>query len=205
MNNHVVRLVAATGLIAGLAVAPVGAQTAPASNVAARGTELGASIGSTSTSSETAPLLAGTADWSLTRWVRIEARGGWFARGTDASGVSADLGAHVNAFATRQATPYFGAAFGLYRAMIGSPATGVSSFYRTRMAEQSAIGPWQFTDPAWRFSAGVDIVARRHISVRPEASVMLVHGHGATDTLTLLEVRIGYKFEDHPVTPSTGR
>ena len=149
-------------------------------------------------------MLAGTVDWGLTRWVRLEARGGWFARGTDASGVSADLGAHVNAFATRQATPYVGAAFGLFRAMIRPSATNVGTFYRTRLLDQGA-GPWVFTDPAWRLSAGVDIVAHRHISIRPEASVMLVHGHGATDTLTLLEVRIGYKFEDHPVTPSTGR
>jgi hypothetical protein len=59
-----------------------------------------------------------------------------------------------------------------------------------------------FTDPAWRISAGVDFVRHRNISIRPEASVVLVHRNGATDTITSIGVRLGYVFEDHPVTPS---
>jgi hypothetical protein len=46
------------------------------------------------------------------------------------------------------------------------------------------------------------VIRHRNISIRPEASVILVHRNGATETITTVGVRLGYVFEDHPVTPS---
>jgi len=59
-----------------------------------------------------------------------------------------------------------------------------------------------FTDPAWRMAAGVDIIRRRNLSIRPEASMTLVDRNGATDTIATFGIRLGWIFEDHPVTPS---
>jgi hypothetical protein len=204
MTNHLPRLIAPAALMVGLTTASLHAQTPAQSNIAGRGTELGGSIAAAVTSSETAPVVAGDAGWSMTRWITFQARGAWFARGDNTTGVGADVGALLNVVARRPVTPYVGVAFGLYRATIMAPAAGLSEFYRTRMADMggAVTRSRTFTDPAWRFTAGVDVLRHRNISIRPEASVTLVHGRGATDTITMVGVRLGYVFEDHPVTPS---
>jgi len=204
MTNRLTRLIAPAALILGVTAASLHAQTPPESNFAGRGTELGGSISAAFTSSDTAPVVAGTAGWSITRWVTVEARGALYARADDTNGIGADVGALFNLIARRPIRPYLGLGFGLYSATIGTSATDVSHFYRMRMLEtQGGTGTSQtFTDPAWRFSAGVDVIRHRNISIRPEGSVVLVHRNGATDTITTIGVRVGYVFEDHPVTPS---
>jgi hypothetical protein len=204
MTTHLSRLIAPAAFMVGLTAASLHAQEPAQSNIAGHGTELGGSIGAAVTSSETAPVVAGDAGWSITRWVTLQAQGAWFARGDNTKGVGADVGALVNIVARRPVTPYVGLAFGLYRATITAPAMGLSDFYRTRMDHmgRTVTSSGRFTDPAWRFSAGVDVIRHRNVSIRPEASVILVHGHGASDTITTVGVRLGYVFEDHPVTPS---
>lgn len=202
MTNRLGRLISPAALMVGLAAASLHAQTPTQSNVAARGTELGGSLAAAITSSDTAPAVAGAAGWRLTRWATVEARGAWFARGDNAQGVGADVGALVNVVARRPVTPYVGVAFGLYRQTVDVPDATVSNFYRKRMGGSVVPGSQTFTDPAWRFTAGVDVIRHRNISIRPEASVILVHGAGATDTITTVGVRLGYVFEDHPVTPA---
>jgi hypothetical protein len=203
MRKYLGRVIASAVFIVGVPATSLQAQVAAEPN-AGRATELGGAIAAAVTSSETAPAVAGAVDWSLTRWIAIEARGSWFARGHDANGVGADVGALINLVARRPVTPYVSVAFGLYRENIDMPAAEVSPFYRARMSDgQDGVGNGRtFTDPAWRVGAGVNIIARRHISLRPEASVILVHRNGATDTITTVGIRLGYLFEDHPVTPS---
>jgi hypothetical protein len=148
-------------------------------------------------------VVTGTADWRLTRWVTIEAARGWFARGAGIDAVGADIGALVNITPKRRTTPYVGLAFGLHRSTIDPAATDVPAFYAGRM-HRTAMGPAAprtFTDPAWRFSAGVDFIRHRNISVRPEASVVLVQRNRATDTIAVVAVRLGFAFEDRAVTP----
>jgi hypothetical protein len=190
-------------LLVSLTAASAAAQTPAQLNPVGRGTELGGSVGAAHTGSDTALVLTGTADWRITRWVTIEAAGGWFARGADMNGISADVGALVNVVPKRRTTPYVGLAFGLYRTMIEPGATDVPAFYGRRMHRNAtgAAAPRTFTDPAWRLSAGVDFIRHRNISVRPEASVVLVHRNRATDTIAIVAVRLGFAFEDHPVTP----
>jgi Outer membrane protein beta-barrel domain len=203
MRKYLGRVIASAVFIVGVPATSLHAQV-PVEPNAGRATELGGAVAAAVTSSETAPAVAGTVDWSLTRWIAIEARGSWFARGHAANGVGADVGALINLVAKRPVTPYVNLAFGLYRENIDMPAAEVSPFYRARMNEgQDGVGTGRtFTDPAWRVGAGVDIISHRHISIRPEASVILVHRQGATDTITTVGIRLGYRFEDHPVTPS---
>lgn len=186
-------------LIVSLTAASAAAQTPSQLNPAGRGTELGGSIGTAHSASDTALVLIGTADWRVTRWVTIEAAGGWFARGAEMNGISADIGALVNVVPKRRTTPYVGLAFGLHRTIIDPGAPDVPAFYARRMhgGMTGRAGPRTFTDPAWRLSAGVDFVRHRNISVRPEASVVLVHRHGATDAISIFAVRLGFAFEDH--------
>lgn len=180
------------------------AQNPPAGPRAERSTELGIFAGAAATSLRTGAAIAGTADWQLTRWIGVEARGSWFERGSGSDAFGADVGALVNVVPRQDVAPYVGLAVGLYRAMFDSPTSPMSNFYRRRMSP--AIEPRRtgltFTDPALRITAGVNILTRRHVTVRPEASALIVRHAGHGDTLAIFGVRIGYRFEDRPITPS---
>lgn len=201
MTNRFRPSIALSAVMTVLTAAWAGAQTPPELG---RGTELGGWFSAANTSTETAPALGGTVGWGMSLWVTIEARAAWFAGGTNTNGFGGDVGARVNLVQRRQTTPYIGAGFGLYLETGDAPAAEVSRFYRTRMHERAGMPPtsWTFTDPAWRVSAGVDIIRHRNISIRPEASVILVHRNGMTQTIPVIGMRLGYIFEDHPVTPS---
>jgi hypothetical protein len=189
------------GLVLALA-APAGAQNSRAPS-GEHGTELGGLVAAGTTSTHTGPALGGTAGWRLNGWVTAEARGMWLARGSGADAFEADLGALVNVAPGRVVAPYVGAAFGLYRAAFDSAASTMSGFYRRRLGSTSgAARGSSFTDPALRLSAGVDLLAGRRLTIRPEASALLVRRDGHGEAVGLFGVRLGYRFEEHPVTPT---
>jgi hypothetical protein len=132
-----------------------------------------------------------------------EARGTWLARGTDASAFEADLGVSMSVVDRRRATPFVGAGFGLYRAAFDSPSATMSGFYRRRLGagELGMASDRTFTDPVFRLSAGVEMFLHGRFSVRPEASALFVRRDGRGETVGLVALRIGYRFEDRPVTP----
>jgi hypothetical protein len=191
---HILRLVA---LIC-LSAASAQAQTSRTANPWAHGTELAILVGGATTPSTTGPMIAGTAAWEVTRWVAIEGRGSWFDRGSDATAFAADLSALVNLIAKRPVTPFLGAGFGLYRASFSGAAPAMSDFYRARMTSSRAS---VFTDPAVRFTAGVDVIARRYWTLRPEVSVLTVRSGGHGEWVVTGGVSVGYRFEDHRITP----
>jgi hypothetical protein len=172
------------------------AQTAPP-NQWAHGTELSVFVGGATTG----PMVAGSVGWEVTRWIAIEGRGSWFDRGDDARGFGADLGALVNLVAKRPVTPFLGVGFGLYRASFGGASPAMTDFYRTRMRSRRFAGSHVFTDPALRLTAGVDIIARRHWALRPDVSLVDVRADGHGETLWAAGISVGYRFEDHPITP----
>lgn len=189
------------GLCLALA-APAGAQNSRAPS-GERGTELGALVGAGTTSTYTGAALGGTAGWRINQWVTAEARGAWLARGSGADAFEADLGALVNVVPGRAVAPYVGAAFGLYRAAFDSATSPMSNFYRHRLVSGTgAARGTSFTDPAFRVAAGVDLLTHRRLTIRPEASALLVRRDGQGETVGLFSVRIGYRFEEHPVTPA---
>ena len=208
MSSHFARLVILPLAAFALAAAPVRAQEALGGNEWAHSTELGAAIGGATGGTgggHAGAILGGTAAWQVSRWVAVEGRGGWFDRGTGASGFAADLSALVGFVPKQRVTPYASAGFGLYRASFDSSNAPMSTFYRRRLsASGAALGAGAtFTDPAFRFGAGVDLIARRNVSFRPEASVLLVRRDGTTETIGTVGLRIAYRFEAHPVTPAT--
>jgi hypothetical protein len=93
-------------------------------------------------------------------------------------------------------TPYVGASLGLYRAMFDSSSMPMPSFYRFRVITDRRTERLIFTDPAFRMTAGVEIVNRRRITVRPEASSMIMWRDGRSEAITMIGVRFGYRFED---------
>lgn len=167
-----------------------------------RGTELDGLVGAGATSTHTGPLVAGVAGWRLASWARAEARGAWLARGTGADAFAADLGAAINMATVGAAAPYVSAGMGLYRASFDADSAPMSTFYRRRLSAATVGGQSQsFTDPAFRVSAGVDWRLSGRLSVRPEVSALFVRRDGRGETLGLVGVRIGYRFEDRVVTP----
>jgi hypothetical protein len=135
----------------------------------------------------------------LNRWTTLEARGTWLAPTGGADGFSADLGALFNVVARRTLTPFVGAGFGMYRAGFDATARRMPAFYRHRVPDAARNEPLAFTDPAFRLAAGVDIVTRRSLSIRPEASSVIVWRDGRSDAIALAGIRFGYRFEDKTV------
>ena len=206
MTPHIGRVFVIVAMLAVAVASRAGAQAPPPrTNQWARGTELGVFAGAASGPSETGGTLAGTVGWEITRWVAIEGRGSWFDRGQGASGFSADLGALVNVVAKRNVTPFVGAGFGLYRASFAGPTSAMSDFYRGRMMRSGnglmPAGRASFTDPAFRMGGGVDVIVARHWTIRPEAAALLVHREAQTEAVAIFGLRVGFRFEDHPVTP----
>lgn len=177
------------------------AQTSTSSNLWSRGSQLGVLAGGASSSESSGPMLAGSVGWEVTRWVTIEGRGSWFDRGDRAAAFSADLGATANVVPRRKITPFVGAGYGLYRASFERGATGMPDFYRDRMTGERGNDRLIFTDPSLRLTAGVDVITRRHWSFRPELATVIVRSGGSGETLLVAGMRVGYRFEDHPVTP----
>jgi hypothetical protein len=177
---------------------PVMAQPSDRPPESPRGTELGILVGG-AFASGTAAVASGVAGWEVTRWWSVEARGSWFAPGDGSSGFSADLGAVINVIPRQDVTPYVGASFGFYRALFDSALTPMSSFYGDRVAADSRAERLMFTDPAFRLAAGVEILNGRNITIRPEASSMLMWRDGRSEAMAMVGVRVGYRFEDRTV------
>lgn len=167
-----------------------------------RGTELDGLVGVGSTAVKTGPFAAGIAGWRLSGRVRAEARGAWLARGNGADAFAADIGGAFDLIRWGDAAPYLGAGVGLYRATFDGPSAPMSDFYRRRFGQSMTAGQERtFNDAALRVSAGVDWRVGARLSLRPEASALFVRRDGRGETLGLFGVRIGYRFEDRPVTP----
>jgi hypothetical protein len=179
---------------------PAAAQPSERPPESSRATELSAFVGGV-VSSYTHVVAGGVADWELNRWSSIEARGSWFVPQNGSSGFSADLGALVNVIPRQRVTPYVGASFGLYLATFDSGTTQLPRFYQDRDGGPADL---TFTDPALRLTAGVDIVSSRRLTVRPEASSLLVWRDGRSETMVTVGVRVGYRFEEETVAGAGG-
>ena len=167
-----------------------------------RGTELNGLIGVGTNETHTGLTLAAIAGWQVSGWAILEARGAWLDRGSGANGFEADVGALIKVVRRVPVAPYVGAGFGLYQAKFdGSDAT-MSDFYRRRIDEGGVTsGTHTFVDPALRLSAGADLRVSRRVSLRPEASAIMVRRDGRGETIGWLGLRFSFRFEDHPVTP----
>jgi len=202
MRRHLLRV----GLLLALTgAAPASAHAQPRSSGlgSTRGTDLGVFVGASASPEGTDLDLAGIAGWQMTRWIAIEGRGAWVLRRPDDDAFSADLSALVNVVPRQPITPYVGAGLGLYHTAFASADSPMSGFYRRRIGfREGPARSWSFTDPALRLTAGLDVTTRRHLTIRPEVSALVVWRGGHSQAMTIVGVRFGYRFEDRPVTPT---
>lgn len=167
-----------------------------------RGTELSALAGAGANATHTGAAFSGIAGWQMTHWLTAEARGTWLARGAGAEAFEADLGVRTRLASAHRLAPFAGAGFGLYRASFEGATALAPSFYARRFGA-TGVGAVEraFTDPAFRFTAGVDVRTGGRLTLRPEVSALVARRDGRSETVALVGVGIGYRFEDHPVTP----
>jgi hypothetical protein len=184
--------------LAALAVpVPAAAQSDPNTHRWAHASQIGAFVAG-STGSGTGVTLGGTAGWEISHWTTIEARGNWFDRGPGADAFSATIGALVNIVPRNTLTPFVAAGYGLHHASFDPNTASVPPFYSERTNGGTTHS---FTDPALQLGAGMDAIVRGRWSVRPEVSTLIVRGGGRTEAFGTFGVRVGYRFEDRPVTP----
>lgn len=168
------RWITALALLAFSATAS--AQTAPA-NAWSRGTTLEAFVGTTTTPS-TRDTYGAAVGWELTHRFEIQGLGAWLPRkGTDE--FAADLKVLMNLIRPSTLVPYVTGGAGLYQ----------GSFDRPRSE----------TDPTASIGAGAHIYVRRHLSVRPEATVRFVIDRSKVYRVATVTFALAYHFEEHAV------
>jgi hypothetical protein len=158
------------------------------------------------------PWFGGGVSWQAARRVSIGASGLWQDRAGEAKGFGGDLTIEL-AVGPSQARlkPFVRAGIGAYRASFeGSADSGeaVPPFYRRRMRASEATSETTggtFTDTSWIVGFGLDIPLSRHVSIRPDARVMWVVADGETHPMAFIGVHLGYRIENHPVTPERSR
>lgn len=153
------------------------AQITPPPNYWSRGTELGVTAGGATSASGSGPMGALRIGWDVTRWVSVDGRGVWIDEKEHATTVyAAALNGVVNLIPKQRVTPFVGAGFGLYH-------------------------PAAPSQPTFSLLGGVDVITSHHWTIRPEATVLLPRGDGSHDAVFTAGISIGYRFEDHLVTP----
>lgn len=200
---HTARFIGALCLtLAALTMAPKPTAAQDRPPAPERGTHLDGLVGVGTTDVHTGPIIGGIVGWRVTGRLAAEARASWLARGTGARAFHADVGGLVNVMNRERLRPFIGAGVGLYRAAFDSSASSMSDFYRRRLG-QGLIGNQSttFVDPAVRLSAGADWRVHDHISIRPEVSAVFVRRNGRGESIAMVGCRIGYRFEERPITP----
>jgi hypothetical protein len=169
-----------------------------------RGTELAVLAGVAATSNDTGPMAGAVVEWRMSRRISVEARAAWLDRGPGADAFTADVGGVVNLIPQQTITPLVGVGFGLYRAAFDGSVPAMPEFYRRRAGAGGGppAGGWSFVDPVLRTTAGVDMHLGRRLSLRPEASALFIRRDGRGKTVGTFSVRVGYRFEDRPITPT---
>lgn len=145
----------------------------------------------------------GGAGWMVTPIFALEGRVGWSNDVGGADAFAASLAARFTPWRLRPLAPFLKGGVGLYRASFDSTTGEMPEFYGRRLTADdrrlSRAATW--TDPTLLAGAGFDIVASRHVTIRPEVdlSVALDGGHGYSVVNAM--VNIVYHFEDKRVTP----
>lgn len=197
------RIVAVVGLTLAALLAASGMATAQDRPPAPEpGTHLDGLVGIANANAHAGAVLSAIVGWRVVPGAAAEVRGSWLARGTGASAFHADVGGIFNVLNRGRVSTFLGAGFGLYRAEFASSTSPMSGFYRRRLGHVINGNPsHSFVDPAFRLSSGVDWRVHDRLSIRPEVSGLFVRRDGRGESIAMFGCRIGYRFEDRPVTP----
>ena len=198
MRRHI-----AFAALAMLLVGPVNAAHAQGSTSPWRsGTALSGFVGSASTSGRTDPAVAASVGWEMTPYFTLEGRG-LAISGGDVRSMAALIGPRFNLFGRRQIVPFVSTAVGVQNASVHVDRPRVPAFYRDRgaVSDTSVGGRQSFNDLAVTIGSGLDLFVSRHLALRPDAQLLLVHASGRTERIGVFGVHLAYHFEERNVTP----
>ena len=186
---------------AAIALTPAvgGAQSAVSSQT---GTALAVFGGAASGDGNTDGAAGATVSWELTPYFTLEGSGIW-TTGSRLDAFSALAGTRVHLLPRRTVVPFASAGVGLYRATLAGQATA-PAFYRRRLEARGTAGPnagRTFDDLVFAIGGGADVYLKRHLALRPDIRVLLVHADTGTRAVPVYGVHLAYHFEEHRVTP----
>ena len=157
--------------------ATASAQTAPP-NAWSRGTTLEI-FGGAATTPSAMETYGSAVGWELTHRFEIQGVGAWFPQSKKRDEFAADLKLLINLTRPSILVPYIGGGAGLYQ----------GSFERTKAG----------TDPTAVLAAGLHLYVRRHLSIRPEATVRFVIDRSDVYRVATITFAVAYHFEEHAV------
>lgn len=156
--------------------ATASAQTAPR-HAWDRGTTLEGFVGAATTPS-TMGTYGAAFGWELTPRFEIQGLGAWFPR-KDTDEFAADLKVLMNLIKPSLFVPYVTAGAGLYQGVFDRADTQ--------------------TDPTAILGTGVHFYVRRHLSIRPEATLRFVMDQPKNYKVVTITFALTYHFEEHDV------
>jgi hypothetical protein len=181
---------------------PTTTRVAPEGNMWSHGTTLNVFGGGAGTSGDRAAVAGGAFGWEIRPWFAIEGGGTWLDWGQSARAFAPSMMARVALLTARPFLPFVSGGVGLYHASFDRFDSAMPNFYRGRMMGMSGLGSRiTFTDPSLVGGGGFDMFVSRHWTIRPEILGTVVRRDSRTFVVTTGAVRLGYHFEDHPVTP----
>ena len=143
--------------------------------------------------------LGGTIGWEVNHRVEIEGAGTWIVPVERDRAFMAELKGVFNLTNPSGAVPFVGAGVGMYLATFDAGSSAIPAFYQPRMTGAPAGSSRSFTDPSLILSGGFNIVASRHVSLRPEVSVRWVLHDSDSYAVTVLAFHAVYHFEEHGI------
>lgn len=180
------------------------AQESP-SNVWSHGTTLNVFAGASSEPMKGAFTAGGAVGWQLTPTMAVEGTAGWIDNQSSSKWFTGALKAQARLAYAGGANPYVEGGIGLCRSTFDAGQANVPTFYQRRMVAPPGASMMNhtFTDPTFAFGAGLNILATRHVAVRPAVEVTMVFRNRDAFAMTAGVVRVAYHFENHPVTPAS--
>jgi len=187
-----------------VAVAALAFAQESAQNTWSHGTTLNVFAGASSEPMNGAFTAGGAIGWQVTPTWAIEGTGGWIDSESSSAWFTAALKAQARLAYAKGTNPYVEGGIGLCRATFDAGQTNVPAFYQKQMLDSPGASMMNhtFTDPTFAFGAGLNILATRHIAIKPAVEVTTVFRNSNTFTMTAGVVRLAYHFENHPVTPA---
>jgi outer membrane protein with beta-barrel domain len=159
--------------------------------------------GVASASDDAGAMFGGAIGWEITPRVGLEGSVTWFDKPTGSSAFAAGLSVRSVLAASSWLSPFVEGGFGMYSVSFDPrTATDIPSFYRNRMTGGMTD---TFTDPAFFAGAGVDVMRRNNLAVRPTAGAIIAVQDGETHAVGTFVVRVEYHFGGLPLAPSRHR
>lgn len=180
------------------------AQESPV-NTWSRGTTLNIFAGASSEPHKGAFTAGGAIGWQLTPAMAVEGTGAWVDNQSSPTWFTAAMKFQARIAPVGGTNPYVEGGIGLCRSSFDAGDLNVPEFYRKRMVDnplRTSVMSRTFTDPTFAYGAGLNIIATRHIAIRPAAEFTTVFRNHDTLTIMAGVVRVAYHFENHPVTPT---